>query len=257
MGKRTGKRCRRYVTQGRTKLCRIHFQQARREANAQGFANSKEHLKPFVPFDPSEADAVKGGLVSSVKGQAAKVSATAFVVNEQARTALGQLGLEPSRGFDPKTALLATVESAYRQKQVWEAMLAAVPEADFAQVGVTPIPGDPLSSKGARIEIMQRHLSEATKTAAKISKMAIDAGIEERLVRLAEEQSALIADTVRAAVVAAIGSLRLSSLAEKAAIEVALGAAGAHLRVLAAGGQDVVDGVARVVNVTPKEEVTV
>jgi hypothetical protein len=101
------------------------------------------------------------------------------------------------------------------------------------------------SAKGARIETIQRFLTEATKTAARTSKLAIDAGIEERLVRLAEEQSALIADTVRAGLIAGIGSLRLSPAAEAAAIAAAVGQAATHLRALAAGqGTEVYEGIA-------------
>jgi hypothetical protein len=112
-------------------------------------------------------------------------------------------------------------------------------------VGKVPIPGQLDSARGARIETIQRFLTEATKTAARTSKLAIDAGIEERLVRLAEEQSALIADTVRAGVIAGIGTLRLSPQAEAAAIEAALGQAATHLRALAAGqsGQ-IIEGIA-------------
>jgi hypothetical protein len=189
---------------------------------------------------------------------------TNYHITTQARAALAKLHKEYDPSLDPKRVLLDTVSSAWRQRQVWEAMLAAVPEEDWALVGTPPIPGSPTSNRGTRIETMQRFLLEATKVAARTSKLAIDAGVEERLVRLAEEQSALIADTIRAGIIAGIGTLRLSPQAEAAAIEQAVGASAHHLRELAAvaGGSntdanasdgsnasdEVIEGIARVVD---------
>jgi len=180
-----------------------------------------------------------------------------FVVTEQARDALRRLGLptesDPSspHRFDPKQVLLDTVHSAWRQRQIWEEMLHAIPPEDWSQVGIPPIPGVERTSKGARIEVISKYLGEATKVAARTSKLAIDAGIEERLVKLAEEQSALIADTVRAGVIAAIGSLHLSPLAEAAAISTALGSAANHLRALAAGGNSIIEGIGQRLDTGP------
>lgn len=225
---RAGKRCQRFTAHGHGKLCKFHRDQA--EALRRG-----ERTGPANPVDPSLADVYRGGL-------------TQFVINVQAKAALAKIGLEPSPGFDPKTALMATVESSWRQQRAWEAMLASVPEEDFAHIGVVPIPGQMATSRGARIEIIQKFLGESTKNAARVSKLAIDAGIEERLVRLAEEQSALIADTVKAAILAAVAALasqlRLDPTSITAAQDRALGAAAGHLRMLAAGGQDIVEGIA-------------
>jgi hypothetical protein len=164
-----------------------------------------------------------------------------FVLTEQARDALARLGIQPGKG-DPKTILLDAVRSSWQQAQVWEAMLNSVPPEDWAHVGRVPVPGSIETAKGARIETIQKFLTEATKTAARTSKLALDAGIEERMVRLAEEQSALIADTVRAGLIAGIGSLHLSAQAEAAAITAAVGSAAAHLRQLAAG--EIIEGIA-------------
>lgn len=231
-----GTRCKRNAGVG-GKLCRIHA------AVAQG---------AYPGPDPEPSDVVRGGIATkvaseqnqrmaaAVNGRNRKVGANTvakLVVSEQARNALARLGtpIGPNDRVDPKSALMDTVRSAWQQRQVLESMLANVPEEDFDLIGTPPIPGSKSSSRGARVEVIMRNLSEATKNAARISKLAIDAGIEERLVRLAEEQSALIADTVRAAVIAAIGSLRLSPNAEAAAIQQAVGAAANHLRALAAG----------------------
>lgn len=171
-------------------------------------------------------------------------SASKFVLNQQATAALKELG-KPLGHSDPKITLLDVVRSAWQQAQVWEAMLASVPTEDWEHVGKVPVPGSLPSAKGARIETIQRFLTEATKTAARTSKLAIDAGIEERLVRLAEEQSALIADTVRAGLIAGIASLGLSSVAEALALQAAVGQAATHLRALAAGQSDeIIEGIA-------------
>lgn len=248
---RKGVKCKRFVSQGGTKLCRFHKALAEGIMKAGG-NQTPENLAKFhanrTPFQdkngggPDPGQMVRNGVDTQLKKT--HKSVTAFVINAQAQKALGQLGLEASEGFDPKQALLWAVESSWRQARVWEAMLASVPVEDYDQLGVVPIPGLKYTAKGARIELIQRHLGEATKNAARTSKLAIDAGIEERVVRLAEAQSALIADTVRAGVIAAIGSMHLSPAAEKLALEAALTSAAIHLRQLAAGGPDVVEGIA-------------
>lgn len=195
-----------------------------------------------APRTRSDAGAVKAGMTTSLNAKA-RASSAALVVSEQSRSALRKLRIpEASSTTDPRKVLLDTVASAWNQRMVWEGMLAAIPEEDWDYVGTPPIPGSRSSAKGARIEIIQRNLGEATKSAARISKLAIDAGIEERLVRLAEEQAALVADTVRAGLIAGISALArqgiISAKGEEAALAVAIGEASAHLRALAAGVPD-------------------
>lgn len=219
----TGKRCTRWATAGKGKLCRAHL----------------EGIKPrgVTPEDLSRRSVTKVTKTTFL-------NVSKFVITEQAKDALQRLGI-PSGRSDPKVILLDAVRSSWQQAQVWEAMLASVPPEDWAYVGMPPIAGYGPSARGARIETMQRFLTEATKVAARTSKLAVDAGIEERLVRLAEEQSALIADTVRAGLIAGIGALRLSPTAEAAAIEAAIGQAATHLRALAAGQPgEVIEGIA-------------
>lgn len=212
-----GKRCKFWSTRG-SRLCRMH----------------KEEI---------QIEAVAGqGQRSSMSKQVQR-NATKFVLNLQAREALKKLGIE-ERVTDPKQVLMDTVRSAWRQRQVWEAMLNSVPEEDWSSLGDIPIPGRPATARGARIEIIQKFLGEATKNASRASKLAIDAGIEERLVRLAEEQAALIADTVRAGLIAGIGSLHLSPAAEALALQAAVGSAATHLRTLAAGDEKIIEGIA-------------
>lgn len=249
-----GKRCRRFAV-GQTKLCKGHANQAAAEAAGEPTAGQLA-----TPPDPTVGDMTTGGIVTSVQ----KRGLAKFVINEQARQALKRLG-QPDPSTDPRRTLLEAVASAHNQRLVWEQMLAEVPEADWAMLGVTPIPGSSLSATGARIEAIQKFLGEATKSAARISKLAIDAGIEERLVRLAEEQSAMIADTVKAGIMAAfavfIRELRLSKADQDRVLGLALGDAATHLRQLEAGitgAQPPVDPRATAApstarNVTPQE----
>lgn len=224
---RAGHRCTQWATTN-SKLCKRHVMEAR--------------SGPLEPADSARREVVKA--LTRVQ----RSSLSTFVLNQQATDALHRLGISPGR-TDPKVLLLDAVRSAWQQAQVWEAMLASVEPEDWAFVGVVPIPGQMSSARGARIETIQRFLSEATKVAARTSSLAVTAGIEERLVRLAEEQSALIADTVRAGLIAGIGTLHLSPLAEAAAIASAVGQAATHLRALAAGQSgEVYEGIAVRVN---------
>lgn len=230
-----GKRCKRWSTRG-SKLCRGH----KEEAQTGVHPNNTRSRPPEAP-DHSSRSTTRGGLTTHA--QKAHFSATQYVINQQSKAALEKLGVETAEITDPKRVLLDSVNSAWRQRQVWEGMLAAIPQDDWAHVGEPPEPGLPYTAKGARIEVIQKLLGEATKTAARVSKLALDAGIEERIVRLAEEQAALIADTVRAGIIAAIGSLNLSKEAEASAIEAALGRASQKLMELAAGGEQIVEAV--------------
>lgn len=258
---RLGKRCTRDAI-GRSKLCKSHKDQAEAKA-ALANENKKErhttdesraeHLAKLAGPDgdrlrqaqPTPAGIVRGGAATSVQKEAKRRSQAGlgtFVINEQSRLALAKLGNPNAKtATDPRQTLLDTVASAWRQQQVWEQMLALVPEEDWQYVGMIPVPGSTLSAKGARIEAIQKYLGEATKSAARISKLAIDAGIEERLVRLAEEQSAMIADTVKAGILAAMAAVmrevRLSKAQHDTILDEALGSAATHLRLLAAGGQ--------------------
>lgn len=240
--------CKRYATSGKGKLCKFHLD-VTNEVRSQV-------SNPEGP-DPSGVNTLRKSAVATTLVKRAQ-TATGFVIDVQARTALGKLRNPDAfnSSVDPKLVLLDSVQSAWRQRQVWEAMLASVPEADFELIGQPPIPGSVRSSRGARIEVIQKMLSEATKVAARTSKLAIDAGIEERLVRLAEEQAALIADTVRAGILVALASvakeLGLSATQAASATERALQTAAGHLRLLEAGGPEIVEGVSQIVEAPSK-----
>lgn len=234
---RLRKRCKRDAI-GTTKLCKAHKALAELEAAGTPNEDRAGNLGGSVYPEPEPADLVKAGIHTSVVKQS-KQRMSAFVITEQSRQALDRLGARYDPQLDPKRVLLDNVEAAWRQRQIWEQMLAAIPDDDWQFLGQTPIPGVPQSAKGARIEVIQKFLSEATKVSMRSSKLAIDAGIEERLVRLAEEQSALIADTVRAGIIAGIAALaRLGMISEAdqaAATDAAIGSAATHLRQLASG----------------------
>lgn len=225
----TGGRCTRWATSGSAKLCRQHLEEAK-------------PVKPETIVQTQVSKGVKADArrleVGLMPRRPAGMAPSNFVLNMQAREALERLGKPVGAHDDPKQVLLEVVRSSWQQVQVWESMLRSVDPSDWGFVGTPPIMGVPKSARGARIEAIQRYLGECTKTAARASSLAINAGLEERLVRLAEEQSILIADTVRAGIVAGIGALHLSSEAELAAINLAVGGAAGHLRALAAGPAD-------------------
>lgn len=268
INKYNNKRCR-HDAIGRTKLCKLHAAEAaaraaqerevdpefplptetRTSADTQTLA-TEVATDDSVPThnnlgmggtepQPTIEGSRRGGASTAMRKIHSK-NLSKFVINEQSRLMLQRLGDPRARtATDPRQTLLDAVASSWRQAQVWEQMLSAVPPEDWEYVGVTPVPGSLGSAKGARIEAMQKYLGEATKSAARISKLAIDAGIEERLVRIAEEQAAMIAGTVKAGIIAAmvslVRSLKLSPKAEAEALDAALGSAAVHLRQLAAG----------------------
>lgn len=236
VSRHSGQRCKRYTTVG-SRLCRSHLLMARGESTQGNSVKGGQAVKAKNEANDMIHDAETNDGVRLTRKRSQNLqNATGLVVSEQARAALAKLGtpLSAQDKVDPRVALLDTVRSAVRQREVWESMYASIPEPDWSALGMPPIPGSTASAKGARIEVISKNLAEATKNASRIAKMAIDAGIEERLVRLAEEQSALIADTVKAAVIAAVGSLGLSALDESTTLDNALHAAATHLRLLAA-----------------------
>lgn len=243
----TKTRCKYYSYNPRSRLCKTHEDEA---LIASG-------LKPRHEKDPAKvaAKVAEAQVTKIVKSTARNVSN--FVITQQARDALATLGSPYATRMDrdPKRILLDAVRSAHDQRLVWEAMLASIPEEDWAMIGTPGLPGSIDLSKGVRIEKISQFLQEATKSAARISKLALDAGIEERLVHLAEEQSALIADTVRAGVLAAIDALLKQGTLTPAGAELAksqaLGAAATHLRQLAAGGKEIIEGVATEMDTSP------
>lgn len=131
----------------------------------------------------------------------ARYGAQTRLVKQAIEDSIRRLNLPAQPDEDPREVLLSAVRTAHRQKQVLEAVVSALPVEDFEQLGYqTGVLGG--TNAGARIEIAHRMLAEATKNAARASKLAIDAGLEERLVHLAENQATLMVAALRAAVAA-------------------------------------------------------
>jgi hypothetical protein len=254
---RSGQRCKKRPARG-SRLCSFHLREAQGKLNQHPngqIGAVAGQIKAEAQAKGAELEEDYESTLAKKRGQR-KGSATDLVVSDQARSALARLGvpLSAHEKIDPKAALLDTLRAAIRQREVWEYMLASIPPEDWQYVGQVPIPGSMSTAKGARIEQIQKNLANATAQQGKVAKMALDAGIDERLVRLAEEQSALIADTIKVSLIAALRSLALPN--EAAMIEMALAAAATQLRTLAeaslgpnAGQGEIYDGIANVVSV--------
>jgi hypothetical protein len=184
--KANGKHCMRFRSSGATKLCRFHIEVASGQANAASASRKAANRNPAIakagtrgggPI-PRVVDLTKASMTTHLVNKAK--SATAYVIDYQARQALEKLRNPAAldQTVDPRMVLLDSVNSAWRQRQVWEAMLASVPDEDYAHIGEIPLPGgfgghgdhfelaNP-SARGARIEAIQKMLSEATKIAAR------------------------------------------------------------------------------------------
>jgi hypothetical protein len=122
--------------------------------------------------------------------------------------ALRKLGehVEPWDKVDPRDALLDVVHQSYTVKAVCEALVKDLSEKDLGGVGEMHTEQSELGPitipdrGGAKSVIRIKLYNEALDRCARISKIAMDVGIEERYVRLAESQAVEIAEVIRAAV---------------------------------------------------------
>lgn len=105
---------------------------------------------------------------------------------------------------DPRQVLLEQVTRSHQMVAVLDAMVRELTEADMRLLGYE----DEAFSLGVltRRALKARHVRAVLELhgkwvaeASRISKMTMSAGVEERLVRLAEQQSRLIADVIRGA----------------------------------------------------------
>lgn len=125
----------------------------------------------------------------------------------QALRSLGEK-VEPWERVDPREALLDIVHQAFTVKNAMQFLLNDSSEADFGAIGtMVEIDGGegvgPIMvphKGGVKAERRLKLFNDAMDRCARVSKLALDAGIEERMVKLAERQSETIADVIRAAV---------------------------------------------------------
>lgn len=123
---------------------------------------------------------------------------------------LRKLGIPvpPAERIDPREVLLDAVQKSYAIKQALEYLLTEFTEEELALVGkmkeVTLKGSEYIQQlpEGKSIEIQRRisMYNDALDRCAKISSLAVRAGVEERMVRLAERQSDIIVSVIRAAV---------------------------------------------------------
>lgn len=101
---------------------------------------------------------------------------------------------------DPRDALLETVSICAQMRDGILELIKALEPEDYERIGELQSPGMasifPDASRGARAEILLNMLAEWTMNTAKAAKLALDAGVEERLVKLAEQQNKIIVEAV-------------------------------------------------------------
>lgn len=112
--------------------------------------------------------------------------------------------LVSARDIDPATALLETVQYTAGEVAYWRTKVNELADDQVAGMGVTKTEtrvekGQPtdLTTTEATTHIYVTQLRDATDRLAKYSALALRAGLEERRVRLAEQQGQLVAQAVR------------------------------------------------------------
>lgn len=189
---------------------------------------------------PCKRSPVEGTTICRAHGAGAshiQKARTAKLELATVRRALDLLDLPLQPNESPQEILLQSVASAHRQRAFLEQLLMSVKMEDLERLGEVPFPGQRIVP-GARAEVIMRLLGEATKNAARTSKLALDAGLEERLVNLAEKQALAMVRVVQGTVEKLAIELKLTP-SQKAR---ALANAADELRLLAAGDGEIVEG---------------
>lgn len=133
------------------------------------------------------------------------LSPPAQQVDSELRFLIKRLG--KSELSDPRTVLLETVTEAHNMVAVLRQMVQELTDEQLADLGyegevrgVGPFQvSTQRAMRAARAKAVLELHGKWTKQAAEIARMTVQAGVEERLVRLAEQQSRIIADVFRAA----------------------------------------------------------
>lgn len=130
--------------------------------------------------------------------------------------------VEPWDRVDPRDALLDVVHQSYTLKEALQAMVRDLEEDAVEGIGKViqvQTPDGPITvphHKGAMAVTRIRLYTEALDRCAKVSKMAMDVGIEERMVRLAERQAVEIAEVIRLSVQGLPQEIQMQVLAKAA-----------------------------------------
>ena len=148
---------------------------------------------------------IKGDVVCKTHGGGTAVAARRQAAETQVQLtvkALHELGVKVVQR-DPREILLEQVYSSAAMADALAGMvrdleakhLEGIGALDYIQTddGTVPVPDRDGSIAEARMTLYAQWVDRA----ARVAKMALDAGIEERLVRLAEGQAALIVQTLR------------------------------------------------------------
>jgi hypothetical protein len=148
---------------------------------------------------------MRDDVVCKTHGGGTAVAARRQEVNSQIALtvkALKELGVNVVQR-DPREVLLEQVYNSSAMAQALaglvrdldEPHISAIGDIDYIETedGVVPVPDRQGAIAQARLDLYAQWIDRAARTA----KMALDSGIEERLVRLAEGQATLIVTTVR------------------------------------------------------------
>jgi len=117
----------------------------------------------------------------------------------KAAVALQQIGIDADAMVDPRIVLLQAVSVAHQTLNVVLEMMRSLEEDDLQEIGTIPLPGSSNGARGARAEAFFHLLNVWTDRASKVSRLALQVGLEDRMVHLAEVQAAMMVESTRAA----------------------------------------------------------
>jgi hypothetical protein len=123
---------------------------------------------------------------------------------------LQKLGIEvpPAERVDPREVLLEAVQQAWAIREALRFLTTNLTESEVEGMGKvikvrTPEGGVSVipHTGGMHAQNVLKMYNDALVQSARLSKVAIDAGVEERMVKLAERQAEIIISVIKAAVV--------------------------------------------------------
>lgn len=157
--------------------------------------------------EPCHAWAIKGANVCRVHGgsrKGLKAAAARRVADQKAAKAMALLAAPVD--IDPAQALLELVQWTAGEVRYWRAEVARIAEDDPDELtwgrtktdrGVGPQGPVDTETHEATAPVAYRMLESAQERLAKYATAALRAGVEERRVKLAEDQGALVAQVIR------------------------------------------------------------